>query len=136
VTSGRTRRAAFLAVPGRTEAGDWIIDAEIVEARVARRELEGAARDATVAYFDAGAVTTALRVRAPRAGDRMRPFGLAGHKKLSDLFVDRKIPRRRRERAIVVEGDVIHWVPGLAASEDGRVGPATARVLRLKAIRA
>ncbi|MCI0451830.1 MAG: tRNA lysidine(34) synthetase TilS, partial [Candidatus Latescibacteria bacterium] len=82
---------------------------------------------------DADAISTPLRARAPRAGDRMRPFGLAGHKKLSDLFVDRKIPRRRRERAIVVEGETIHWVPGLATSEEGRVGPTTARVVRLKA---
>jgi tRNA(Ile)-lysidine synthetase-like protein len=66
----------------------------------------------------------------------MRPFGLDGHKKLSDLFVDRKMPRRHRARAVVIEGDVIHWVPGLARSEEGRIGLNTTRVLRLKATRA
>jgi tRNA(Ile)-lysidine synthetase-like protein len=83
-----------------------------------------------VAYFDAGAISTPLFARAPRGGDRMRPFGLNGHKKLSDLFVDRKIPRRHRARAIVIEGDVIHWIPGVATSEEGRIGSDTTRVVR------
>ena len=52
------------------------------------------AREKDTAYFDADIVAAPLRARAPRPGDRMRPFGLAGRKKLSDLFVDRKVPRR------------------------------------------
>jgi tRNA(Ile)-lysidine synthase len=65
----------------------------------------------------------------------MRPFGLGGHKKLSDMFIDRKIPWRARQRAVVIEGDAICWVPGVARSDVAPVGDATARVLRLKARR-
>ncbi|HXV13063.1 MAG TPA: tRNA lysidine(34) synthetase TilS [Candidatus Krumholzibacteria bacterium] len=130
------RPAALLTIPGRTRAGDWLIETSFIDAAAARRELAGASRDATTAYFDADAVSTRLVARAPREGDRMRPFGLDGRKKLSDLFVDRKVPRRARERALVVEGETIHWVPGVATSDDGRVLPETARVVRMKATRA
>lgn len=123
-----------LTIPGRTRAGDWNIDADFIAVDDARRAI--ASRETNAAYFDADALSTPLLARAPRPGDRMRPFGLDGHKKLSDLFVDRKIPRRYRERALVIEGDAIHWVAGVATSGQGRVAPTTTRVLRLKAMRA
>ena len=37
-----------------------------------------------------------LSVGPPRSGDRIRPYGLGGEKKLQDLLVDRKIPRSWR----------------------------------------
>ena len=44
----------------------------------------------------------ALVVRGRRPGDRMRPIGLGGTKKLQDLLVDRKVPRGERDRIPVV----------------------------------
>ena len=139
VIGDRTRRAAFtarLTIPGRTHAAEWTIDADFVAGDDARRVIASREAGGDVAYFDADALSTPLFARAPRPGDRMRPLGLDGHKKLSDLFVDRKIPRRHRERALVVEGDTIHWVAGVATSGPGCVGPATTRALRLRATRA
>jgi tRNA(Ile)-lysidine synthetase-like protein len=63
-----------------------------------------------------------ITVRAPRPGDRIRPFGMDGSKKLSDVFIDKKVPRRERERCVVVEADgEILWVPGVVAAEATRV---------------
>ena len=43
-------------------------------------------------------------VRQWQAGDRMRPERLKGRsRKLSDLFIDAKIPREQRAGAVVVE---------------------------------
>jgi len=44
-----------------------------------------------------------LVARSWRPGDRMRPRGLNGTKKLQDLFVDRKIPVERRSLIPVIE---------------------------------
>lgn len=54
-----------------------------------------------------------LRIRSWRAGDVFRPFGLAGSKKLQDIFVDAKVPRDARRQIPLVEanGQII-WVPG------------------------
>jgi tRNA(Ile)-lysidine synthase len=59
-----------------------------------------------------------LAVRAWRPGDRMRPQGLGGTKTLQDLFTDRRVPRERRGALpVVVCGDAIVWVPGVATAE-------------------
>ncbi len=130
----RPRVSQPIRIPGSTRVGEWVVEADYVSADDARLAV-ASCRHADVAYFDADAIAGTLVARSPRPGDRMRPFGLRGHKKLSDLFVDRKIPRRYRERALIIEGESIHWVAGLARGDDGRIGEATERVLRLKATR-
>jgi tRNA(Ile)-lysidine synthase len=48
----------------------------------------------------------------------MRPFGLGGTKTLQDLFTDRKVPRALRHTLpVVVRGDAIVWVAGVAVDE-------------------
>ena len=77
--------------------------------------------------LDAGALSPALDVRAWRAGDRMRPLGMSGRSRsLADLFADRRVPRARRAGVpVVLSGDEIVWVPGVATAERCRVTPAT-----------
>ena len=77
-------------------------------------------------------MTLPLRVRNRRAGDRIRPLGAPGHRKLQDLLVDRKVPREDRDRVPVVvdAGGRILWVAGLAIAEECRVtDPATGMVV-------
>jgi tRNA(Ile)-lysidine synthase len=63
----------------------------------------------------------------------MVPFGMRGTKKLSDLLIDRKVPRSRRQRTPVFEDRRgIFWVPGVAAGERTRIGARTRRALRMK----
>jgi tRNA(Ile)-lysidine synthase len=130
--AGRQDPRALLAIPGFTQIEDWTIEAEFVDRNEARRALASPEAGEHVAYFDADSIGAALFARLTQPGDRMRPFGLGGRKKLSDLFIDRKIPWRARKRAIVIEGDSIYWVPGVARSDFGPIGDATERVVRLK----
>ena len=128
--------AVDLAVPGKTRAGDWNVDVSLVPAQSALSKLMGAKeREPNVTFFDVADFRLPLVARSVRTGDSMRPFGLGGSKKLSDLFVDRKIPRRRRECALVIEGGSILWVPGVARSNDGRIGRGTSYVVRIEATR-
>lgn len=79
-----------------------------------------------------------LTVRNRRPGDRFRPIGLDGQKKLQDFFVDRKIARGTRDLVplVVDETDRIVWVAGLGIDEAFRVtDPAQAVIiLKLKAL--
>jgi tRNA(Ile)-lysidine synthetase-like protein len=80
--------------------------------------------------IDADAVSWPLVVDGPRVGDRMRPFGLSGTKKLSDLLVDMKVPQRLRAITPVVrDGGRIVWVAGVRLAEECRVTDATERVV-------
>jgi tRNA(Ile)-lysidine synthase len=71
-------------------------------------------------------------IDAVRPGDRMRPLGMDGSRKLSDLLVDAKVPRRDRGATPVVrDGETIVWLAGVRMSEEYRVGAETARAVRL-----
>ena len=78
--------------------------------------------------LDADRLGPTLAVRPWQAGDRMRPLGLGGSRALQDLFTDRKVPRERRAAVpVVVAGDEIAWVPGVATGDRFAAGPATTR---------
>lgn len=78
-----------------------------------------------------------LRVRSIRAGDRMRPLGMQGSRKLQDILVDAKVPRElRRALPVVVCDDEIVWLPGYRISEDWKVCGRTAASWHLTLIQA
>ena len=106
-----------LGVPGTARFGEWDVRA-------------GDAGEVTVT------VAGPLTVRAWQDGDRIRPAGLGGTKTLADLFTDRKVPRElRRTLPVVVSGDDVVWVAGVAVDErfaaaegaEGAIGLAATR---------
>ena len=56
-----------------------------------------------------------LYVRYRQAGDRVRPMGMSGSKKLQDVFVDAKVPRHLRAiwPVVVTASNEIVWVPNV-----------------------
>jgi tRNA(Ile)-lysidine synthase len=75
-----------------------------------------------------------LAVRSRRAGDRFRPLGAPGVRKLQDFFVDRKVPWTERDTVpLVVDGrDRIVWVVGQSVAEEFRVTDPAQGVILLK----
>ena len=64
-------------------------------------------------YFLAREIKQPLYVRTRRPGDRFRPRGVGGTKKLKDWFVDAKIPPQLRERIpILLDQEGILWIVG------------------------
>jgi tRNA(Ile)-lysidine synthase len=97
-------------------------------------DANGAGPDRSAAVLDAARIRAPLTVRFWRPGDRVRPLGMTGRKKLQDLFVDRKVPRQNRgDIPLVVDADErILWVVGHVVAEDARVTSATTSVLLLQ----
>lgn len=57
-------------------------------------------------------------VRTFRPGDRFRPSGMPGSKKVKDLFIDRKVPAaQRRQIPLLFCGSELLWVCGIRASQ-------------------
>jgi tRNA(Ile)-lysidine synthase len=82
------------------------------------------------AYFDLARLTFPLTVRPVQSGDRLRPLGMAGRKKISDLFIDCKIPKPKRHRfPVLVSGGRVIWVAGVRRDHDTRVRAGTQRLL-------
>jgi tRNA(Ile)-lysidine synthase len=69
------------------------------------------------ACFDLEKTPFPWHVRTFRPGDRIHPFGMAGSKKLKDLFIDLKIPLTKRKRIpLFFSGDTLIWVCGVRTS--------------------
>ena len=70
-------------------------------------------------------------IRTRRDGDRLRPVGAPGRRKLKDYFIDRKVDRESRDRIpLIACGSEVLFVPGFAASEQAKVDDATERMLK------
>ncbi|MBN1483627.1 MAG: tRNA lysidine(34) synthetase TilS [Chloroflexia bacterium] len=107
-----------------------------LEAREYRREEVGGDpwRQASPleVWLDADRCGPQLWLRHWQPGDLLQPLGMAGRKKLQDLFVDEKVPRAERSRVpLLVSPQGIVWVVGYRLDERFRVRPETAKLLWL-----
>lgn len=138
VSAGRirlaTRPAHALApreipVPGRVllpEAG-LVLESTLI--------LEGGfsiPKDAHHVVFDADTLAHPLIVRSRRPGDRLRPFGATGERRVKALLLEAGFPRWERGRIPLVQaGRELVWVGGVRRSVAAPITPATRRVLWL-----
>src|ERR1035437_9805386 len=59
----------------------------------------------SVAYLDHSVLTFPLQIRKWEQGDFFHPLGMNGKKKLSDFFIDQKIPISEKETTYVLESN-------------------------------
>ncbi|HWI65462.1 MAG TPA: tRNA lysidine(34) synthetase TilS [Symbiobacteriaceae bacterium] len=85
------------------------------------------------AAFDPTRLPGPLTLRCRRPGDRIWPTGMTGSKKVQDLLVDAKVPRRLRDSVpILASGDEVLWVIGYRLDRRYLAFPGTERVLFLR----
>ena len=118
-----------LNIPGVTQLSKWRITTKLVP--LPQEPMAARPRDA---YLDAGKTGLDLTVRSRRAGDRLRPLGLGGEKKLQDVLVDAKVPAAERDGVpLVCRGQDIVWVVGLCIDQRYVIDCDSQRVLHLAA---
>ena len=84
------------------------------------------------AYLNADSLAYPLTIRNFRPGDRFIPFGMSGHKKLKDFFIDLKIPSEKRSRIPVLTfKNAIIWVCGLRIDDRFKVTRDVEKVLKV-----
>ena len=106
-----TRFAPGIAKPAGVSVGQWPARASIRCSAIRRNR---------------------IYVRARRTGDRMRPFGLSGSKKVQDIFVDAKVPVDQRAGVPLLEcGGEIIWIPGYRIARGWEVKDPAARILQI-----
>ena len=134
---GANSFAFSLSIPGEVELGPQRM-AIGAERGLAPRDGNGrpsqwAGRGSEVGVA-ADALALPLAVRSRRPGDRFRPLGAPGGRKLQDFLVDRKVPRDDRDSLplVVDHRDRIVWVVGQSVAEDFRVTDPSQGVLLLK----
>jgi tRNA(Ile)-lysidine synthase len=135
--AGANNFAFSLSIPGEVELGPqrMRVGVEFLPASLdtGGRPRKWACRGNEVGVA-AAALALPLAVRSRRPGDRFRPLGAPGGRKLQDFLVDRKVPRDERDALplVVDQQDRIVWVVGQAVAEDFRVTDPSQGVLLLK----
>ena len=107
---------ATLTVPGKTSWGAWTLTAKETKGALPKRigELE--------AYLTATAIRGGMLVRSRRPGDRLRPLGMRGEKKVQDILTDAKVPAEERDDVpIVCDDKGVLWVVGQRLAERAAV---------------
>ncbi|MBQ5997012.1 MAG: tRNA lysidine(34) synthetase TilS [Bacteroidales bacterium] len=89
-------------------------------------------KDPQVAQFDADRVSFPLELRHWRAGDRFCPLGMKGSQKLSDYWVNRKVPVPEKNRKwLLCRGGDILWIVGERIDDRFRITPGTRTILKI-----
>jgi tRNA(Ile)-lysidine synthase len=130
LNSDRRRK---LSIPGRLRlANDWSLEAAIEPLNTMKRSQLIDQGNPRVVAVDESSIDTPLAIRPGKPGDRIRPLGMGGSIKVSDLLVNQHIPQPARARwPLVVCGDRILWVVGLRMSNDFRLDIKTKRAIVL-----
>jgi len=77
-----------------------------------------------------------LIIRQRKPGDRIKPLGMKGTKKLKDIFIDKKIAKEERGNIpIVCCGEEIIWLPGITLHDDYKVSSNTKCYLNLELVK-
>ncbi|MCK5306151.1 MAG: tRNA lysidine(34) synthetase TilS [Candidatus Omnitrophica bacterium] len=119
-----------LKIPGRTKINSLGL---VVEAEALDKSSFKPQKCKKTEFIDADKLKEKMLLRTRKSNDRFKPLGMKKNKSLKEFFIDAKIPRRAREKTLLlVSGHKIVWVAGHRLSEDFKVDKETKRVLKLK----
>lgn len=104
-----------------------------MEFRLSRPGAVATSAHAGRVFFDARGCSFPLLLRSWRPGDRLRPWGGRGSRKVARLLMDAGIPRHLRWRVpLLCKNERVLWVAGLRRGDDWPVGRSTRSVLEIR----
>jgi tRNA(Ile)-lysidine synthase len=116
-----------LLIPGITRIHDRSIRARVIS----KSEMGNFGLGNYNIYLDREKMKN-ITVRFSRPGDKIRPLGMKGHRLLSDIFIDCKIPEFEREAVpLILSDQKIAWIAGIMISDDFKITENTREVLNL-----
>jgi tRNA(Ile)-lysidine synthase len=133
----------ILPIPGRvvvpgtpwTAVAEIVPDGEVQEIKQAILRRVALQREAVTQYavhVDADCLGDGLFVRTRKAGDRIRPLGMAQEKKVQDILVDKHIARSERMHIpLFFSASHCVWLVGVCLDDRVRLIEATQRIVRL-----
>ena len=108
-----------------TEAGTY---------RVAKCAVTDRPRDRYSACIDADKLPADTLIRQRRAGDRFHRINAPGSKKLKDAYIDAKLPREKRDLALIASGRDVLFAPGLGAAESIKLNVNSKNAVKIEFI--
>lgn len=89
-----------------------------------------------VAYIDSEKLKYPLKLRGWQTGDRFKPLGMTGFKKISDLFTDLKLNQFDKNKSLILENGnaEIIWVLNTRLDDRYKITDKTKHILRIEVI--
>ncbi|MEN6463170.1 MAG: tRNA lysidine(34) synthetase TilS, partial [Syntrophomonas sp.] len=84
-------------------------------------------------YLDYDKISAPVVLRSRQDGDRFHPLGFNGHKKLKNLFIDKKVPFFERDKVpILASNDTIYAILGFQIANEAAVCQDTRQIVVIK----
>jgi len=113
-----------------TIPGTYVVEGKTITFRyVGRDEI---IKDKRLRFFNGDIIEEKIIVRHRDEGDRMRPFGMNGYRKLKNILIDKKISREDRDRLLVFQNrNEIFYIGSMIISDDYKVKESTQKILEV-----
>jgi len=86
-------------------------------------------------YMDLDKISLPLILRNKRDGDWFQPLGMKGRKKIKTFFIDRKIPRNKRDKIMLIADQLsVVWIEKMHLNDRVKITKETKNVLELEII--
>jgi tRNA(Ile)-lysidine synthase len=118
-------------------ANGWGLQAELMSRKTFTLLPNALKKDRLQAWLNPADLSLPLEVRGMRQGERWAPLGMQGrHQKLSDFFINEKIPQGARAKwpLVLSEGSLL-WVCGLRIAQAWRLVGDEPEILHLQLIK-
>ncbi len=90
-------------------------------------------KDKNIACLDLEKLQFPLLIRKWKQGDYFQPLGMTGFKKVSDFFIDEKVPIHEKENTwILCSNNKIVWIMGYRIDNRFKITTQTKSVLKIK----
>ena len=111
---------------------NYIVNIEIINNK---NNIEFSNND-LIKYFDYDKIRKGIIIRTRKDGDKIRPLGMTGNKKLKDIFINNKVPKDERDIIpIICFDNNISWIVGHKVSEDYKVTQKIEKIIKIKFVR-
>ena len=124
------QRQVTLKTPGKTKFGNWLIEAEFLDADQCDFDKFRAEKDCFIEWFDADRAALPLMVRPCLRGDRFRPLGMRNSKKVGKFLTDAKIDQSRIN--VICNNEMIIWLCPVRIAEPAKICKSTSEILQLQ----
>ena len=82
--------------------------------------------------FDVEKISGKLTIRNRRNGDKIKPLGLGGTKKVKDILIDSKVPLEKRNSVpVICDEEKVLWLAGYCMSDEAKISDSTKDVVRI-----
>lgn len=106
------------------------LDLKIIMKIVDKKDIK---KGSNTIYIDFNKIKGKLSLRNRRNGDKIVPLGMKGRKKVKDYFIDKKVPREKRDRIpLLADEENIIWILGYKLSDLYKISDKTEKILAIE----